>query len=515
MPQSSAEAAAQREYYQRSNGPVVGGDPTYKKQPNKLLKQYQKHGHIPQHFKSWEEINEAFKELVEVQGLSEETAREQIGITRRNPNNKPIISLYDRYEKGNYINARNINEDWNPDAEDRVRRIKGDDAVEQERLRQRDTWGDNKTRVAESPYGPPVPNARDDAQRVQRKMSENTGLEIDPYDRGRQVHRGHGNSASGSGAGVDRANVDPEWGPINVDGHAGVAGNPRFHPDTMADLNMPGTTDAAYWNKQLEDAGLTITPRSMSQAGDYMAADEGQEVFGRKGNGDYVVGPSKDPVRQPPETIAARQDLRYQLQQQGVPGARAQADGQSTLLETTDATPQSGPVKTNRTHTTVQDQTPKANGKLPRPRVSVQVPDPRTRPLTQLRKAAKGVSKIVPGPIDDLAIGAGVTAVVGAASLLGGAGPVQAAEDAGNTAVDFATGDLDGGSLAPGTVTGQKHLEDQNPNYYGKQGPSVTTPAQSQRAAQLQVNPEGERGYETLGRGLQWGVQKLQELFIR
>ena len=508
MPQSSAEAAAQREYYQRSNGPVAGADPTFKKQPNKLLRQYQKHGHIPKHFKSWEEINEAFKELVEVQGLSEETARERIGITRRNPNNKPIIGLYDRYEKGNYINARNINEDWNPEAEDRVRRIKGEDAVEQERLRQRDTWGDNKTRVAERPYGPAEPNARDDAQRVQKKMSENTGLKADPFDRGRQVHRGHGNSASGSGAGVDRANVDPEWGPINVNGHAGVPGNPRFHPDTMADLNMPGTTDAAYWNKQLEDAGLTITPRSMSQAGDFMAADEGQEVFGRKGNGDYIVGPSKDPVRRPPETIAARQDLRNQLQQQGVRGARAQADSQSTLLETTDATPQSGPVKTNRNQVTVQDQTPKANGKLPPPRVSVQVPKAGVR-------AARKAAALAPLAGLGISLGSAAQAAqkgdyMGASGHLieGAVGEVPVVGDA---AVEAAQGS----PLADGTVTGREQELKNNPTYYGRKGPNVPTPAQSQRAAELRVNPQAERGYETLGRGLQWGFRKLQELFIK
>ena len=495
MPQSSAEAAAQREYYQRSNGPVVGGDPTFKTQPNKLLRQYQKHGHIPKRFKSWEEINEVFKELVEVQGLSEETARERIGITRRNPNNKPIIGLYDRYEKGNYINARNINEDWNPEAEDRVRRIKGEDAVEQERLRQRDTWGDNKTRLAERPNGPVEPNARDDAQRVQKKMSEKIGLKDDPFDRGRQVHRGHGNSASGSGAGVDRANVDPEWGPINVDGHAGVPGNPRFHPDVMADLNMPSTTDAAYWNKQLEDAGLTITPRSMSQAGDFMAADEGQEVFGKKGNGDYIVGPSKDPVRRPPETIAARQDLRYQLQQQGVPGARAQADSQSTLLETTDATRQSGPVKTNRNQVTVQDQTPRANGKLPKSRVSVQVPKGgASKKLGKLSKALK--IPMIGGLI------------AGGTTLATGGTPAQAA----GAFVD-AENPIDGGAVGDGTLEGAKQtmLQIQQLNQPLKPRPvgSRTLP---QSKPQPMPQPRQPSGIESLQMGLQQAATWFQQL---
>ena len=482
MPQSSAEVAAQSEYYQRHNGPVIGADPTFKTQPQKLLRQYQKHGHIPKRFKSWAEINEEFKQLVEIDGLSEEQAREQIGITRRNPNNKPIISVYDRYEKGNYINARNINEDWNPEAEDYVRRIKGEDAVEQERLRQRDSWGDNKIRLADRPYGPAAPNAKDDTDRVKEKMSENIGLTADTSDRARQVHRGHGGSASQYAAGSDQANLDPEPGPQNVHGHAGVPGNPRFHPDVMADRNMPTTTDSAYWANQLEEEGLTLTPRSMRQAGDAIAADEWQEIHGKKPNGDYIIGPSKDPVRYPAESMVAREDLRYQLQQQGVSGARAQADSQSTLLDTTDATAKSGPVRTvqpkNRSVTVQDTKNRTETGRLRKPQTRYLDSGVQTRSV----KPFRGVMKYAPFVSGAMALGGAFQSAkagdyMGATGhLIGGA--VSEVPVVGDSLVEAGQGTAAYGSLedAKRSAAIVRTQRQQKPTQYGYHGPDVPKP---------------------------------------
>ena len=63
-----------------------------------------------------------------------------------------------------------------------------------------------------------------------------------------------------------------------------------------------------------------------------------------------------------------------------------------------------------------------------------------------------GVVKFIPGPIDDIIIGAGASAAVAGATLLTGGTPAQAADNAKNTALDFATGDLEGGSIESGTV---------------------------------------------------------------
>ena len=66
-------------------------------------------------------------------------------------------------------------------------------------------------------------------------------------------------------------------------------------------------------------------------------------------------------------------------------------------------------------------------------------------------KTAKGVTKFIPGPLDDLIVGTAVAGTVGVATLLTGGGTAQAADNTKNTFLDFATGDLDGGPVADGT----------------------------------------------------------------
>ena len=67
-------------------------------------------------------------------------------------------------------------------------------------------------------------------------------------------------------------------------------------------------------------------------------------------------------------------------------------------------------------------------------------------------KTAKGVARFIPTPLDDIVLGGVVSAGVAGATLLGGGTPAQAADNAKNTALDFATGDLEGGAILPGTV---------------------------------------------------------------
>ena len=67
-------------------------------------------------------------------------------------------------------------------------------------------------------------------------------------------------------------------------------------------------------------------------------------------------------------------------------------------------------------------------------------------------KVGKGIAKFVPGFLDDAIVaGAFATVAAGTTLLTGGTG-AQAADAFENTAVDIATGDLDGGSMLPGTV---------------------------------------------------------------
>ena len=72
--------------------------------------------------------------------------------------------------------------------------------------------------------------------------------------------------------------------------------------------------------------------------------------------------------------------------------------------------------------------------------------------LRILKKAAKGVTSIIPGPIDDLAIGGVMALGAGGLALLGGASPAQAGQASLDAGLDIATGDLDGGTLANGEL---------------------------------------------------------------
>ena len=69
-----------------------------------------------------------------------------------------------------------------------------------------------------------------------------------------------------------------------------------------------------------------------------------------------------------------------------------------------------------------------------------------------LVRTAKGVTRLIPTPIDDLIVGTAVAGITGAATLLTGGGTAQAADNTKNTFLDIATGDLDGGNILPGTV---------------------------------------------------------------
>jgi len=69
-----------------------------------------------------------------------------------------------------------------------------------------------------------------------------------------------------------------------------------------------------------------------------------------------------------------------------------------------------------------------------------------------LSKFGKGVSKILPGSLDDAIIGGVLATGAAGATLLTGGSPAQAGEAFLETGVDVATSDLQGGNLADGTL---------------------------------------------------------------
>lgn len=69
-----------------------------------------------------------------------------------------------------------------------------------------------------------------------------------------------------------------------------------------------------------------------------------------------------------------------------------------------------------------------------------------------LSKFGKGVSKILPGSLDDAIIGGVLATGAAGATLLTGGSPAQAGEAFLETGVDVATGDLQGGNLADSTL---------------------------------------------------------------
>jgi len=117
------------------------------------------------------------------------------------------------------------------------------------------------------------------------------------------------------------------------------------------------------------------------------------------------------------------------------------------------------------------------------------------REFLKANKATKGLNKLLKAPL----IG-GVAA--GGLTLLEGGNPLDAAA----SAID-AENPIDAGPVRAGTKIDQRQSEVRYPSRANKLGPDVTTPAQSKRAQELRINPNTERGYETVGRVLQQGAQ--------
>ena len=68
-----------------------------------------------------------------------------------------------------------------------------------------------------------------------------------------------------------------------------------------------------------------------------------------------------------------------------------------------------------------------------------------------LIKVGKGAAKFIPGSLDDAIIGGTFATIAAGGTLLTGGTAAQAGDAFKNTALDIATGDLDGGTIADGT----------------------------------------------------------------
>ena len=105
--------------------------------------------------------------------------------------------------------------------------------------------------------------------------------------------------------------------------------------------------------------------------------------------------------------------------------------------------------------------------------------------FSRTRQLVKGATKVIPGPVDDLLVGGAMAAAAAGGVLITGGSPAQAAQAAADTGIDYATGDLSGGDLAPATITDSQR----NPTTYGLKGPDMSQPPMSTSSADILTDP--------------------------
>jgi len=338
MAQSPDEIRAQQEFFQRANGPVIGARSTFATQPNKLFRQNQEQGRIPKQFKSWDDAERQFLDLIN-KGVKPAAARKRLGLTYENVLGHPYFDVVvDRYTgETRGFNKRAVNEDLHPLAERDLRVAYGRNVSDGFRGQLKDGWGDYKKKAT---YDPMAISSQDEARMVRDYLTSFLGRG-DPRDQGNQIHRGHGFSASQAGGSLNLMDLFPELGWANVHGHQGLAGNPRMHPDDMYDNNMASTAEQGFFFDLLDREGNTINPRATQWPGTFIAVDENaNEIRKKVGPMNYDVGPA---VEQNPGVssgaLAAQQrrrdELMAQMGQTGPRQAINQANSQSIIMDNT------------------------------------------------------------------------------------------------------------------------------------------------------------------------------------
>lgn len=338
MAQSPDEIKAQQKFFQRANGPVIGARSTYATQPNKLFRQNQEQGRIPKQFKSWDEAERQFLDLINT-GVKPAAARQRLGLTYENVLGHPYFDVVvDRYTgETRGFNKRAVNEDLHPLAERDLRVAYGRNVSDGFRGQLKDGWGDYKKKAT---YDPMAISSQDEARMVRDYLTSFLGRG-DPRDQGNQIHRGHGFSASQAGGSLNLMDLFPELGWTNVHGHQGLAGNPRMHPDDMYDNNMASTAEQGFYFDLLDREGRTINPRATQWPATLIAVDENSNEIRRQHSPmSYDVGPA---IEQNPGISSAalaaqqrrRDELMAQIGQDGPRQAIRQANSKSIIMDNT------------------------------------------------------------------------------------------------------------------------------------------------------------------------------------
>lgn len=432
--------------------------PTLDADPERLFKLWQEAGRIPSNYNSWDELDADFVSRLN-DGMTAKQAREAMGVTYTNVLGNNLLER-NVSSKGEVrgLNKRAIREDFNIVTETHIRKTHGDDAVAQFRERLRNDWFN---------------------------LSEGERVKVQ-RETGKQFHRGHGNAALEGGS-VSINNMLPEHGQRNV-AHGSA---PRYPEGVMRDLGITENDMQDYYENILEREGLGRGTRPSNAAA--IAADEQMVSFDRSDPRGYR---RNNDAGIAPEQLEIQTQRLKELEQQGI--SRQAIDNfernQSGTLSIGDSTAQSGPVRTvdpGRQRVKVvepADPSIGVNRSRVRPRVVGRgaAPQPARQQLAfgnRLRGQGSGMKRVtraIPGNYDDLAIGGLMSVGSGIATLLTTGNFAQAAEAALTNAVDYGTGDLDGGNLQDGTLSGVEAKAQQDPAFLGRQGPAVPPPTATQ-----------------------------------
>ena len=513
---------------ERLNVPGSRRVPLVDKDQEKYFKQLQDLGYVPQKYKNLQDLGDDYFELVLNQGKSEKEAAEMLGVNYKNVIGKGFLKLnVSSTGEPRAIEMRALREDIKPDERMFIEQRYGKGFLEDLiRLRELE-WGDKKPKKGEnvaelqariydamdnstypsgeSPF--PFRSAKEEADIVRDRLQAAFGKS----GQGSQVHRGHGFSAL-EGAGVGKANLEPELGPLNV-AHGSA---PRLDPEVMKALNMSSGDLQNLYDGYLTYKGLDIN--EARYFGTLLAADEGLRELQQ---GTNISQPEASTPENPPavaqESIEWRnrrlneieQQLQVGLENSGMDPQDAAIEArnriqemsyqQSSLFDTTQST--GGPVtvtQTKRPYTVATPATTKIDEfgreKKVKAQTRVQYQEINPRGLAQnggkvrfsrTRQLVKGATKVIPGPVDDLLVGGAMATVVAGGVLITGGSPAQAAQAATDTGIDYATGDLSGGDLAPATITDSQR----NPTTYGLKGPDMSQPPMSTSSADILTDP--------------------------
>ena len=232
---------------------------TLDSEPDRLLKLWQEAGRIPTHYTSWDQIDKEYltrieaaerffspTELKKSKAKIAKEVREEMGITYKNVLGNHILSV-NTSSTGDIrgLNKRAIREDINIEAENWIRKKKGDGVFESYKKRLLKEWN--------------TVNKRDIAN-VRKWFHSAAGKA--------KLHRGHGFAAL-VGGGLLADNVAAEIGWRNV-GHGPA---PRFSVEIMEALNMPKNDLEGFYFYDLKKKGLTISNKPNTPL--MLAADTG------------------------------------------------------------------------------------------------------------------------------------------------------------------------------------------------------------------------------------------------